>query len=568
MQRPIGARAALLVTGLAGLLLSACTLTPHPLTEAEQAAQAAADREAMFAAQEPLTKPLTLREAFRRALAYNLDSRVKIMEEALAENDLDLSRYDLLPKAYINANYTARNNVDASSSQSVSTGATTVPPSRSTDIDDLAVQLNLSWNILDFGVSYVNAREQANKVLIADEERRKVVANLLQDVRRAFWRAAAAQRLHGQIENALREAQGALPAARKVETEGLTSPLDSLRYQKALLDLIGQLEAVDHLLDESKVELASLINLPPGQHYTIAAPPAQALRVERVPLPIRQMEQAALIFNPDVREQNYQTRISADETRKALLQLLPGFTISANPNYDSNSFLVNHNWITGSAQLAGYLSNLLTAPVRFRRADEAAELADRRREAISMAVLAKLYIAYAQYVADAAEYHYVQQLADVDQRLYQQIANRAATDVQGDLERVSAEVSTVFSSLRQYQSYAETQAALGRLYAALGVDPPPGDAAELDIDHVELDLKRALTLYKDNPQAAGPAASASDFAENKHSVPDRPRAARGNTVASGRIENPPDQAQMAGVETPPSNGQNAAVPAVADVRPN
>jgi outer membrane protein, multidrug efflux system len=554
VQRLVDARAVLLVVGLAGLLLSACTLTPQPLTADEQAAQAAADREDMFAAQEPLTRPLTLREAFRRALAYNLDSRVKVMEEALAENDLDLSRYDLLPKAYINANYTARNNVDASSSQSISNGATTVPPSRSTDIDDLAVQLNLSWNILDFGVSYVNAREQANKVLVADEERRKVVANLLQDVRRAYWRAAAAQALHQRIQNALREAQDALPAARKVETEGLTSPVDSLRYQKALLDLIGQLEAVDHLLDESKVELASLINLPPGQHYTIAAPPAEALRVERVPVPIRQMEQGALIFNPDVREQNYQTRISADETRKALLQLLPGFTISANPNYDSNSFLTNHNWITGSGVLAGYLSNLLTAPVRFRRADEAAELADRRREAVSMAVLAKLYIAYAQYVSDAAEYHYAEQLADVDQRLYQQIANRAATDVQGDLERVSAEVSAVFSSLRRYQSFAETQAALGRLYAALGVDPPPSEADKLDMDHVEIDLKHALALYKDNPQAAAPAAGPSDVAAN----------------ASGRIENPPDPAPapvVVGIQAPPPGEQSAAVSSAADVRP-
>jgi outer membrane protein TolC len=551
VQRLVDARAVLLVAGLAGLLLSACTLTPQPLTEDEQAAQAAADRESMFAAQEPLTKPLTLREAFRRALAYNLDSRVKVMEEALAENDLDLSRYDLLPKAYINANYTARNNVDASSSQSITNGATTVPPSRSSDIDDLAVQLNLSWNILDFGVSYVNAREQANKVLVADEERRKVVANLLQDVRRAYWRAAAAQALHQRIQNALREAQDALPAARKVETEGLTSPVDSLRYQKALLDLIGQLEAVDHLLDESKVELASLINLPPGQHYTIAAPPAEALRVERVPVPIRQMEQGALIFNPDVREQNYQTRISADETRKALLQLLPGFTVSANPNYDSNSFLTNNNWITGSGVLAGYLSNLLTAPVRFRRADEAAELADRRREAISMAVLAKLYIAYAQYASDAAEYRYAEQLAGVDQRLYQQIANRAATDVQGDLERVSAEVSAVFSSLRQYQSFAETQAALGRLYAALGVDPPPSEADQLDMDHVEIDLKHALALYKDNPQAAVPAADPGNFAANAQNAAPGPAQA---TIA-------------AGIQTPPPSEQNAAVSSVADVRP-
>ena len=495
----------------AAVVLGACSLTPTPLTVPEQAAIAATDRQAMFEDQRPLTRPLTLREAFKRALAYNLDARVKLMEEALAENDLDISRYDLLPKAYINAVGTARTNENASSSQSIETGATTVPPSISSNIDDFAAQLNLSWNVLDFGVSYFNARQQANRVLVADEERRKVLDNLLQDVRRDFWRAAAAQELSGRIRDAIREAQNALPEARKVESEGLGSPVDSLRYQKALLDLIGQLEAAEHLLAVSKVELASLIDLPPGQPYALAVPSAQSLRLAALPMPIRKMERAALIFNPDVREQSYQTRISVDETHKALLKLFPGLTFSVNPNYDTNTFLVNNQWTTGSFQLAGYLNNLLLLPANIRRADENAELATRRREAVGMATLAKLYIAYEQYLSDAAEFRRANELADVDQRLYQQIAIRSATNIQGDLERVSAQVSAVFSTLRRYQSYAETQAALGRLYDALGLDPPPGRIEMLDVDTLDRQVQLALASI---PMGTPAAAPASDSAPN------------------------------------------------------
>ena len=69
----------------------------------------------MFADQEPVTRPLTLNEAFARALKYNLDGRVKAMEEALSVNDLDLSRYDLLPKVAIDGMGTTRNRFDASS---------------------------------------------------------------------------------------------------------------------------------------------------------------------------------------------------------------------------------------------------------------------------------------------------------------------------------------------------------------------------------------------------------------------------------------------------------------------
>jgi len=506
-------RSRVVVCALA-LGLGACSLTPRPLSVAEQAEISAADRHDMFAHQPPLKRPLTLREAFRRALECNLDARVKVMEEALAENDLDISRYDLLPKAYVNTLYTARSNANASSSQSIVTGTTSVPPSVSSNIDDFTAQLNLSWNLLDFGVSYFNARQQANRVLVADEERRKVLGNLLQDVRRAFWRAAAAQELSGRIHAAIREAQNALPAARKVETEGLGSPVDSLRYQKALLDLIGQLEAAEHLLAVSKIELASLIDLPPGEPYTLAVPQAQAMQIQALPMPIRKMERTALIFNPDVREQSYQTRISVDETHKALLKLLPGVTFSANPNFDSNTFLVNNQWVTGSVQLAGYLNNLLLAPANIRRADENAELAARRREAISMAVLAKLHIAYQQFRSDADEYRRAVELADVDHRLYQQIANRSATDIQGDLERVSAQVSSVFSDLRRYQSHAETQAALGRLYDALGLDPPPERIELLDVSTLDREVRRALASNKSTPTTAAPPAGDSQRAND------------------------------------------------------
>jgi len=484
------------------LSLSGCTLVPHPLTDAERAAEASLDRAEMYAGQEPLHHPLSLHEAFARALRYNLDGRVKLIEEALARDDLDLSRYDLLPKVYANVGFTSRNNVNASSSQAIATGQQSLVPSTSTDRNDLAADLLVSWNLVDFGVSYYAARQQTDRVLIGDEERRKVVQSLFQDVRRAFWRAASAQQLSHEIREAIHAAEAALPAARKVETEGLRSPVDSLRYQKALLDLIRQLESLEGLLAVSKSELAQLINLPPGQPYTLAVP--TSLRVAAVPMPVARMEQTALLYNPDIRELSYQKRISLDETRKALLRLLPGITLSYDPNYDSNSFLVNHYWATSAARLGGYLTNLLTFPVTWRRATNAEHLADLKREAMSVAVLAKLHIAYEQYMYFGGQYRRAQAIAEVDQRLYDQIRNRTASDVGGDLERISAQVSAVTSELQRYQSYAEMQAALGRLHAAIGVDPLPERFDVLDVAGIVQAVRRAET-----EQASRPAPSAS-----------------------------------------------------------
>jgi hypothetical protein len=203
--------------------------------------------------------------------------------------------------------------------------------------------------------------------------------------------------------------------------------------------------------------------------------------LKSAPMNVRDMEEVALLLNPDIREMSYQRRISVDESRKQLLKLLPGITLTYSPNYDSNSFLVHNYWTYGAARVSGYLNNVLQAPFQIRRAENAEALADERRKAVSVATLTKLHIAYAQYMSAAREYHWSNQLADVDGRLYQQISNRASSDAQSELERISAQVSAVDSELRKYQSYAEAQFALGRIYSTMGLDPVADEASMLDI---------------------------------------------------------------------------------------
>jgi len=127
---------------------------------------------------------------------------------------------------------------------------------------------------------------------------------------------------------------------------------------------------------------------------------------------------------------------------------------------------------------------------------------------MSMAVLAKLHIAYQQYLDASKQFRRAQQVADVDQRLYEQIRNRNATDVGGDLERISAQVSAEMSQLQRYQSYAETQSALGRLYATMGIDPlPEGEVDTLDLVSLDRALRRAVAEHKGpstTAETAGP----------------------------------------------------------------
>ena len=64
----------------------------------------------MYAEQEPITAPLTFHEAAARALKYNLDYRLKLMENALADGLHAVSRWDMMPRLLVGAGYVTRDN--------------------------------------------------------------------------------------------------------------------------------------------------------------------------------------------------------------------------------------------------------------------------------------------------------------------------------------------------------------------------------------------------------------------------------------------------------------------------
>ena len=116
-------------------LLTACSVKPVVLSEQDHITRVTQDRNQLFVDQEPLTSPLTLHQAMARAIHYNLDHRLKIMEEALASDMLEVARLDMLPQLTANAGYQGRNNDLASSSRSLRTGTESLEVSSSQEKD-------------------------------------------------------------------------------------------------------------------------------------------------------------------------------------------------------------------------------------------------------------------------------------------------------------------------------------------------------------------------------------------------------------------------------------------------
>lgn len=488
-RRRVGAfRAFLLLT--AGLVVTACSVTPEPLTLEERRTQVEADRARLFSEQEPVTGPITLAEAMARAIKYNLDYRQALMEQLVQARQLDVTSYDMLPKLAANAGYIARDKPNESLSRNTITNFRSLEPAISQDQYRSTADLTLSWNILDFGVSYYQARQQANRVLIAQERRRRLINSIIQQVRGAYWLAASAERLQGRIEPVLEEARQALEDAKKVEEERLKPPLEALRYQKALIEIIRQLEIVQQDLAISKAQLAALMNVPLGVPFTLALPEGFKQEVPEVGISLEQMESFALLHRPEMQEEQYQKRINTAEVHKAMVRMLPGLSFSGGLNYDSNSYLIHNLWAEAATRVTFNLLSILSGPAAIRAAEAQVEAGDFRRLALSMATLTQVHVSYQQYKRGRTAFDQAKLLESIERRINENVQQAATADAESALERIRAKAGALNAELARDRAYADVQNAVSGLYVSLGLDPVPETVNSHDIKGLAEGLAR------------------------------------------------------------------------------
>jgi outer membrane protein TolC len=497
-----GRRSLLASTAL--LLLAGCTITPDPISLDTQIAQASADRKAMFDSQEALTTPVSLEQAMARALKYNLQHRVTIMERALEDRILDSTSMDMLPKLAARAGLRTRSNVQASVSESVETGLVSLVPSTSQDRSSANADLQLGWNVLDFGLSYYGAKAQANKLLAAEERRRRVVLNIVEQVRAAWWEAATAERLRPQVVAMLAEARDALDKSKQIEEQRLLPPLEALRYQKSLIEIVQQLEALEADIAIAKTQLAALMNLPPSTSFSLDVPEVGALTPPKLGYQLSDLEAIAMVERPELREEAYIARNVALETRMSLLRLLPGATLFAGLNSDSNSYLVNNEWADAGVQVSWNLLGLLNWSNIEDTGEAKAAVAETRRQAMRMAVLTQVNLAWRRHQRAGNLFGRYAALEAIEQRIRAQTEAAADSDAQTRLERIRAGASALLASRSRDRAYAELQNAYGAINQAAGFDPVASLPADDSIDAIATALRTRMEQVQGGAAIAVP----------------------------------------------------------------
>lgn len=483
------------LTLLSVAVLSACAVKPQPITQAEHFQRAKDDYKTLYSTYVPLTEPLTLSDAIARALKYNYNAQLAKTEETLQERQLDLAIAQMLPRIAANAGYTWRNNDNSAQSVSELTRQQSLEYSFSESPSHATASLELSWNMLDLGVSYFQAKQQGYRTYAAVERRRKVIDDIVKSTQEAYWKAVAADRLLPRLRPLLAEADHMLDNAREVSREKLVPQLQGLDYQQNMLSVIGQLRRMQTDLNTARVQLASLINVPSDAPITFA-PMDLDINTAATKVDPRKLEALGLAMRPELREEAYQEKIDQQDVYKEIVKMMPGVGVLGSLNYDGNKYLYNPHWAQLGVNATFNLLNLIEGPKAIKAAKTTVEVSRERRLALSVAVLTQVNLSYQEYLAAAEDLDIAQQINDVEQKIRVASANASRAQEESEADRVRRDLATMVAEFTYDRTIAQVHTALTNLYTSVGVDLVPPNADTQDLATLSKRVKTAIAGWE------------------------------------------------------------------------
>jgi len=468
--------------------LTACSVAPEPLSVSERESRAAVDLEIIHSKRYVPVESISLYDAMARAVAFNLQHSVRQIERDIAELELEQANQEGFPDVSATGGRTR-------DSETVSSG---------TDRNIRTGSFGATWSLLDLGVSYARAKQSADRVMIAEERRRKGLQDIIRSVRLAYWKAVGAQQLMTRMVAIERDFSTALAESRRLEVTNVETRRRTVGFRRGLIDTVRQLIAARKEYGRAKLEFAQLINVRPGVKFTLKLPETEQ-GVPAMPMPIEEMEAFALDNRPELRVEDYNERISEWESREALYGMFPGLDFDLARNFSSDSGLANGAWNGVGATLGMNLFRVFSGALSMDTAAMRGEMARRQRLAMSVAVLAQVYIASQEYREANYQFRLARQISHSDNELSKlAVAERRITN--GNmLDVVDVAARQLRSEVDQHRAYVELRRSHGDVLHALGLDAIPSDIPLDDVNALRVAIQNTMAKWETLAEDTDPA---------------------------------------------------------------
>lgn len=475
-----------------GLLLGGCMLNPSPVTAKKQLLAENKALAAYLHNQLVINKPISLAEAIARALKYNLDNRVREAQVALASGQLTLAKLSLLPGLENTYTFSKRNNPLVTLNNAFEPSVTTVNPRMNQEY-----KVHVTWNILDLGLNLIQTKQQADRVLIAREQQRKVEQQLVSQVIIAYWKAYSAQQMIGNVERYQKQVTAALKRSQKSIDTRAASKVVQLDYQQTLIGSLRQLIKLEMQLNQAREDLTRLINAEPGSHFKLKSPPAIFKNLPKIKLPMVALDAVTLVNRPELREAYYKERIARYGVATSVLQLLPTADFKFGYNFTSNVYLKNRVWYDTNINATWDAIKLLQTPFAINNATTKIEFERLSMAAMTMGALTQVRIAYNEYHIWQQDYQYSRKAASNAKKLFIQTQRLAKANMSNQQAVIRRGIASMNARLDQDLALAKAYETLGRLRLAVGLNY----LTSVEIHHATIyrlmhDLE--VALYQEN----------------------------------------------------------------------
>lgn len=478
VEQTVGVRTSLQrwsVCLLAAGLMAGCVSVPSKVDlEEQRAANLLEDMERLSSNQMVLPdKPITLDEAINVAFNNNLDLRIAEFEGDIAKDNAYAERLNMLPSLTLSGHRSKRDRSRRQDFVNAQTGAIQQSNTVSAPRNTFQADLSLTWNVLDFGLSYVRSRQAQLSVKALEFRRLRQAQLLALDVTESYWRAALAEDALDyirQVEAELKQQKDLIEDA--VATMNM-NPIAAKDAAKRLVDLQIIIRDLQAEVSNSKVELARLMGLRQDQPFKFSR---EAIRPLLAALPrphqldVNTLEAFALKSRPELFEQDLNEQIQQDEVRAAMLSILPDLTFGLGGHYDNNRLLNANRWNTLAVDFGWNLLSIPSKLARKRAQEDGLDMVRYQRLQNTIGVVTQVHLALLDYAVKVDRFMLLEESYTLANDLLMLVRQANGAGQVSDLAVTQRALEDVAAKLRRDRAVVESIVGYRRLLVSIGLD--------------------------------------------------------------------------------------------------
>jgi len=475
------------------IFLSGCSISPQAVKNEVQLNNTYKGLHEILNTQPPINHEITLPEAIARTLKYNLDHRVQQAQLMIESGNLKAAYMEMLPALNANIGYSFRNNeliqnlVD-SNGQVVSGDRSFTPR------EVLSQSYGLQWSLLDLGLGYTRAEQQANRVMIAEEERRKIMQKLVQEVISVYWKAWIAQSMIAEVARFKEKVELALRRSQEAVDKKVNTPQVELDYQQDLIKAIRRINQLTAQIVDAKANLMRLMNASPNSNFALTNPGSNLAQLPNILPQFEKMDTLALIYRPELRQASYQAEIAKKGIKAAIMNMLPGIDFNFGYNVTNNEFMKNQYWWGGNIGASlNLIQTVLASPYAISLANQIHSFEQLKQIATTITVLTQVRVAYMNYLLWQEDASYAVQEAKVSMALFEHAEKLEQINQGNEQITIRRGVEAISAQFDKDVTLARAYEALSKLYQSIGLDLLFIEVRDLPLAEIE---KKVSSLLK------------------------------------------------------------------------